>query len=166
MDTIKNLEGTEAIEKIKELARDLCLFCTYENDNIVSRPLSTQAIEDDGTIWFFSRRDSEKNQQVKQDDRVTLMYMDHGKQHYLSLSGTAEVLKDRQKTEELWDKIEEAWFPEGKDDPSLTLIRFTPETGHYWDTKSGKLVSMLHIAMSLVTGRENNNSIEGDLNLK
>lgn len=164
MGDTRSLHDQAAIDKIKELAEGkMCLFCTYENGEIVSRPMSTQGIDEDGTIWFFSRKDSEKNEQIDEDNTVHLMYMDTGKQQYLSLSGHASIVVDKQKTEELWDPIARAWFEKGKDDPALSLLRVTPEEGHYWDTKNGKLISLIKIAVAALTGKQMDGGVDGDL---
>lgn len=54
MGDIKNLENKPAIEKIIELAKDqTCLFCTFTGEfAIATRPMSTQAVEEDGTVCF------------------------------------------------------------------------------------------------------------------
>lgn len=162
-DTI-NLSGTGAIDKIKEMADGkVCLFCTYENNEIVSRPMSTQKVEDDGTIWFISDKNSVKNDQVVADNRVYLMYSDTSKQHYLSVSGLAEIVFDRQKIEELWTPLAKAWFEEGKDDPDITLLKVIPGNGHYWDTKNGKLISTIKIAIAALTGESMDGGVEGDV---
>ena len=162
-----NLTSEASIAKIKELADGkICLFCTYENDSIVSRPMSTQGIDDDGTIWFFSRKDSDKNIQLEAENKIYLMYMDTGNQHYLSITGTAEIVVDLVKTEELWSPIAKAWFNKGKDDPELTLIKVKPSEGHYWDTKNGKLVSLIKIAVAALAGnKDNDGGVEGDIQL-
>ena len=144
----------------------ICLFCTYQNNEIASRPMSTAGIDDDGTMWFFSQKDSEKNEQLRLENKVYLMYIDQDKHHYLSLTGTAEVVEDRQKVDELWNGFLKAWFEEGKDDPQISLIKVTPEEGHYWDTQNGKLVTLIKIAMAAVTGnRDKDGSLEGDIRL-
>ena len=90
--------------------------------------------------------------------------MDTGKQHYLSLTGTAEIVNDKAKVEELWEPFAKAWFEGGKDDPQLTLIRFNPEDGHYWDTKNGKLISLIKVAVAALTGNQDKDgSLEGDI---
>jgi general stress protein 26 len=66
MGAIKNFTGEAAIEKIRELAEGkMCLFCTVVNGAVASRPMSTAQVEEDGTLWFFSPKDSDKNQQIK-----------------------------------------------------------------------------------------------------
>ena len=53
----------------------------------------------------------------------------------MSIFGTAEILFDKNKVEEMWTPIAKAWFTEGKDDPAISLIKVTPQEGYYWDTK-------------------------------
>ena len=108
MGTIKSLYNQEAVEKIREIAEEkICLFCTNHNNEIASRPMSTAGIDDDGTIWFFSQKDSEKNQQLQSENKVYLMYIDQDKHHYLSLTGAAEVVEDQKKSGRIME-----WFPE------------------------------------------------------
>src|SRR5688500_3657661 len=93
MGTTKSLYNEEAVEKIKEMAKEkICLFCTNHNNEIESRPMSTAGIDEDGTLWFFSQKDSEKNQQLQTENKVYLMYINQDKHHYLSLTGIAEVV--------------------------------------------------------------------------
>ena len=76
------------------------------------------------------------------------------------------MTRDREKIDELWSEIAKAWFPEGKDDPHLTVIKVTPEEGFYWDTKDGKLASMIKIAASAVTGKTMVEGVEGTISVR
>ena len=164
MEDIKNLSDDAAVEKLRALAENkICLFCTFEGNEIVSRPMSTQAVDDDGTLWFFSSRNSLKNIQVTADSKVYLMYADTGAQHYLSLTGDAEIADDRKKIEALWTPMVKAWFEQGKDDPDITLIKVHPSEGHYWDTKNGKLISMIKIAAAALTGKQPDAGVHGSV---
>lgn len=166
MGDIKNLYDEEAVEKLNDLVEDkICMFCTYEGEEIVSRPMGTQGVDEDGTIWFFSARNSLKNIQVERESKVYLMYADTGKHSYLTLKGNARIVKDREKIKALWNPMAKAWFEEGADDPDITLIRVIPDEGHYWNTKNGKLVSMLKIAAAALTGSKMDGGIEGDIKI-
>ena len=164
MSKLKNLYGEEAIAKLKELAEDIkvCMFCT-ETDSIpfATRPMGTQEVDKDGNFWFFSGRGSNKNEEIKQDDMVQLIYSDLGKSEFLSVTGEADVYNDHAKVNELWNGVAKAWFEEGKNDPELTLIRVRPTDSYYWDTKDGKVVSMLKIAVSAATGISMDGGVEG-----
>ena len=166
MGKIKDVHRAEAMKKIQELAdaADICLFATNLTEIPISaRPMSRQKIEDDGTLWFFSEKNSHKNEHIEQDSRVQLFFSNIKNQEYLSIYGTAEIIKDDAKAEELWSPIAKTWFHEGPSDPTLTIIKVTPEDGYYWDTKNGKLISLLKMVGGAITGKEMDGSLEGKI---
>ena len=166
MSDVKNLAGTDAIRKLKELAEgiDICMFCTHIDEvPLTTRPMSTQEVDEQGNIWFFSRVSSNKNQEIKQDDKVQLLYADIRNSHYLSVYGFADVLVDREKIRKLWDGVEKAWFTEGKDDPEITLIRIRTQEAYYWDTKDGAVISLIKMGVAAITGQEQDQGVEGIL---
>ena len=164
MGDIQNLSGAKALEKIRELSEEkTTMFCTFEGEQMITRPMHTQGIDDDGTFWFFSEKDSPKNQMIEENPTVHLIYANESNCEYLSIEGTASIEHDQEKINELWKEFAKAWFTEGKTDPSLTLVRVIPESGHYWDTKSNKVISLMKIAVSALTGKTIDNGLEGDL---
>jgi general stress protein 26 len=166
MGDTKNLANTEAIEKLKQLAEDadICHFVTnLKSLPLQSRPMSTQEVDDEGNIWFMSRNTSDKNIDIAMDHHVQLFYSKNTSSEYLSVYGTAEISTDKAKIKELWQPINKAWFTEGEDDPSITLIKVAPLDAYYWDTKDNKFVSLLKIAASALIGREMDGGIEGTL---
>lgn len=169
MGTQENLNKQEAIDKMKDLIDDqnICMFCSgIDSFGLLNtRPMSVQKVDDDGTIWFFSNVNSEKNHEVQEDNRVQLIFSDTGKMQFLTLYGRTTEHHDQSKIDELWSPMVKAWFPEGKEDPNLTLLRFEPSDGYYWDTKNGKMVSFLKIAASTITGKGKDDGVEGLLNL-
>jgi general stress protein 26 len=166
MGDTQNLSGAKALEKIKELAEDkTTMFCTFEDEQMVTRPMHTQGIDEDGTFWFFSEKDSPKNHMIEGDPTVHLIYANNSNYEYLSIEGRASIEHDQQKIDELWKDFAKAWFTEGKTDPSLTLIRVVPENGHYWDTKSNKVISLMKIAVGALTGKTMDNGLEGELRI-
>ena len=161
---IRNLSENEAIEKFKELVghESTCLFTTQlTRIPLTTRPMAIQKVDDKGHFWFLSAHDSDKNREIAADPRVQLFISNPSNYEFLSIFGYATYSRDRQKIDELWNDIAKAWFPEGKDDPRITVIKFEPEQGFYWDTKSGKLVSLIKIAASALTGRTFQEGVEG-----
>lgn len=65
MGEVKHLSGAEALEKMRKLANEkTVMFCTFAGDQMTTRPMHAQAIDDDGTWWFFSANDSDKNKHI------------------------------------------------------------------------------------------------------
>lgn len=166
---IKNLDRTEAIEKLKELIKhnSICMFTSrLTQEPFQTRPMSTAQVDDDGSLWFLSASDSSKNEEIGYDPQVQLFYVNTSDSEYLTVFGKASVVRDDQKIREVWTPIAKAWFKDGKDDPRVTLIKVTPEEAYYWDTKTNKMVSMIKILTAAVTGKTPDDGVEGKLSVK
>ena len=162
---IKNLQQAAANKKIKQMVddADICLFTTdLTSLPLKTRPMSRQKVDDEGTIWFFSHKDSDKNHDIEKDNRVQLFYSNKGSMEYLSLYGTAGIIEDAAIAKELWSPMAKIWFKD-YDDANLTIIKVTPEDGYYWDTKDGKIVSLFKMVVGTITGKEMDGSIEGKI---
>ncbi|WP_235299513.1 pyridoxamine 5'-phosphate oxidase family protein [Portibacter marinus] len=166
MGDIKPLSNKDAIKKIQDMTGGgtmMMFCCDLENQPFHATPMSTQKVEDNGIIWFFSAADSERNQILKRDPKTQLLIVDDGSSNYLSLYGKTEFVDNQEKIEELWSPMVKTWFPEGPTDPNLSLLKFVPQEGFYWDTKHGKLVAMAKMLASVVTGKTMDDSVEGEL---
>ena len=166
---IKNLTHQEAIDKFKELVKheSTCLFTTrLTHVPLTTRPMSIQEVCDQGNFWFISPSDSDKNQEIENDPRVQLFISNTSNYEFLSVYGKASISRDREKIDQYWNDIAKAWFSEGKDDPRVTIIKVIPEEGFYWDTKDGKLVSMIKILASAVSGKTLEEGVEGTISVR
>jgi general stress protein 26 len=145
---------SESIAKLKELLEgiDFCMLTTIDGGVLRSRPMSTQQFEADGDLWFFTSDNTHKVEEIEKDNRVNVAYSKPDDNTYVSVSGRAELLKDRAKIEELWNPIHKAWFPEGKDDPHLALLRVEVEQAEYWESSSSTLVQLFGFVKALATG--------------
>lgn len=101
----------------------------------------------------FSCENSNKVAEINQNPHVALGFLDPDSEVYLSTSGYAEVVNDRAKVDELWSDVLKTWFPKGKDDPNLTLLKVTTHAGEYWDRPGGKMMTFLEMAKGAFTGQ-------------
>lgn len=166
MGEVQNLSRSEANKKIKELAEkaDSCMFTTnLTHLPLTTRPMSTREVDDGGNIWFFSRKSSDKNKEIKKDSRVQLFYANTSSYEFMSIYGEATIIQDEAKAKELWSAIAKTWFNEGYTDPELTIIKVEPKQGYYWDTKDGKVVSLVKMVAGAITGKEIETGVEGTL---
>lgn len=166
-DNFLDLDNQEAVKKIKELTNvtKTCFFCTRGHGGLSDgvRPMSVQLVDDNGTFWFLSANDSYKNREVDMDGSVDLYFQGSAHSDFLHLSGVAEVLEDKQKIKELWEPILKTWFTEGVDDPRISVIKFVPHTGYYWDNKHGNAVAGVKMAVGALMGKTLDDSIEGNI---
>ncbi len=151
-----NKTREESINKLKDLIEgiDFAMLTTISSDRFHSRPMSTQEFESDGSLWFFTSDQTNKVEEIEKDNRVNVAYSKPENNSYVSVSGTAELLKDRAKIEELWNPILKAWFPKGLEDPNLALLKISIEQAEYWDSASSTLVQIAGFIKAIVTGEE------------
>jgi general stress protein 26 len=146
------------LEKLRELVKDIdfCMLTTVdEGGDLHSRPMSSNGdIDDDGDIWFFTSASSHKVSEISKLPKVNVSFADPDNQRYISVSGTAQLVRDRAKIDELWRPEFKMWFPEGKDDPEVALLRINLEKAEYWDSPSSTIGYALSFVSSLVTGKE------------
>lgn len=139
-------------EKIKDIRFGM-LTTLDEDGALVSRPMTTQQVEEDGTLWFFGSSETDPVREIRRHDEVNVCYADPDDNRYVSVSGSAEVMRDRAKAKELWSPMAKAWFPEGVDDPRLILIKVEPRRAEYWDSASSKMVTLFAFAKAVIAGR-------------
>jgi general stress protein 26 len=165
MAKIKDLNRKEAIDKMKEMVREInvSMFCTSGSFPLKVRPMATQKVDDDGNFWFLSLSGSDKNLEINDKDIVQLIYGNNSL--FMTITGSANITRDKQKINELWDDFAEVWFKGKKNDPQMTAIRITPQTAYYWDTLQSKMVTLLKIAFSNTKPKKLDNGFEGKLSL-
>jgi general stress protein 26 len=164
---ITNLLGVEASKKIKELAeatRTCLMLTSLDKRPLLVRPMAIQKVDEAGRIYFLSAKDSEKNIELQLSNEMHLTFSNNTSSEYLSLYGKAEVYRNQKQIDEMYSTFDNTWF-DGKDDPNITIIRFSPESGHYWDTKHGKVVQLAGILYGAITGKETDDGLEGNLEL-
>ena len=148
--------ASNEIETLRELIKDIrfAMLTTVDEDgSLRSRPMATQSAEFDGELWFFTEASSPKAGEVERDHRVNVSYAAPDDNRYVSVSGTARMVRDRAKAKELWKPALKAWFPEGVDDPNLALLCVQVEKAEYWDSPSSKMIQLAGFLKAVVTGQ-------------
>lgn len=102
-----------------------------EDGNIVSRPMQTQEIEFDGDVWFITRKDTTKYEEILANPNVNVTLVGDS---YASISGTASFVDDLNRKKEFWNKLYEKMFDVSYDDPNLILIKVEAQHAEYWET--------------------------------
>ncbi|CAG5003571.1 hypothetical protein DYBT9275_03181 [Dyadobacter sp. CECT 9275] len=162
----KNLEDMEGIKKLKEMVKDarICMYTTVQDGIITSRPMTSLDVDDEGNVWFFTSRHTDIGEGMGSQD-VTLIYSDPSANNYISVAGTAYQVEDEDKKEKLWNPFAAAWFPEGKNDPDLVMLKVVTDEAAYWDAGSSKMIVFFSMLKAAITGRAPQTGNHGKLNL-
>ncbi|ATB30494.1 pyridoxamine 5'-phosphate oxidase family protein [Melittangium boletus] len=155
--TTKKTEKKDPIAQLGELIQDIkvTMMTTVEADGCIrSRPMWTHNENFNGELWFFTNESAPKVDEIQGEQHVNLAYSDASRDRYVSVSGTARVVRDRQKIHELWNPALKAWFPKGVDDPDIALICVSVNKAEYWDTPNKRMVQLVGFVKSVLTGEK------------
>lgn len=143
----------ESIATVARLIKGIRFaMLTFHNaeGHLHAQPMTTQEQDFDGDLWFIASKDSDLVRSLQSNKAVNVSYAQEGK-GYVSAYGDAELVEDRAKLDELWSDFYKAYFPEGKEDPNVQLLKVAVHGAHYWES-DGKVSNIFQVAKALVTG--------------
>ena len=146
-----------AKDKVFELIREVqvaTLVTHAEGGRMRGRPMRAVKLKQfEGTLWFFTSYPSPKTEEIADDSHVLLAYADPSSQNYVSIAGTARVMRDVAKQKELWSEPLRAWFPGGPEDARCGLLQVEVEGAEYWDAPSSTLIHAYGYLKAITTGQ-------------
>ena len=97
----KAVTQDDKLGKLREIVKavDICMLTTVdERGELHSRPMSNNRdVEFDGGLWFFTYGSSHKVDEVGRVPKVNASFADVDGRQYASVTGNAEVVRDRAK---------------------------------------------------------------------
>lgn len=121
---------------------DNAMLVTKTDDGeLDARPMAVAEATDQGELWFVSDRNSGKIADLMLDRDVAITMQSRTK--FVTLSGKCRVVDDQAKVNSLWKEAWSVWFPDGKSDPSIILLKIQPSRGEYWDNSGASGIRYL-----------------------
>ena len=131
ISTQKASDGpTHLVEVLKDFDSAFLITRTSSGE-LRGRPMTLAELKPDGDIYFATSLSTETAREIEADPRVAVTVQ--GKVKFASVSGHARITRDKALIDRLWKESWKLWFPEGKNDPNLCLIKFEAGDGEYWD---------------------------------
>ena len=112
------------------------MLVTCKSGGLHARPMAVAQIEHGADAYFATSIDSPKVAEIEADPHVLLTFQSNSK--FASVEGEAAVVRDRALIDKLWSSEWKMWFPQGKDDPSLCILKVHPKSAEFWDNSGGK----------------------------
>lgn len=123
-----------------------------------AQPMTAYREEGTGTIWFFTRDDTELARDVAVGgptgggQSAMFHYGSRDQKVWACIHGDLAVHgRDREIIDRYWNPVLAAWYPEDKDDPHLAILRFDGEDGRVWVSDGGLLKFGFEIAKANLT---------------
>lgn len=151
MSKLTNRLKQEDVKTFRELIKgiDIAMVTTMSEEGLVSRPMKTQDVEFDGDLWFFTKKQTDKYEEIKHDAHINVAYV--GKS-YVSVRGKAEIVEDVDKKKEYWNKAHEKIMQTTYDDPNVIMIKVKAEAAEYWET--GNFIKNIAFMYKQMTGQK------------
>ena len=154
----------ELKSKIKSIR--FAMFTTVdEQGHLVSCPMTNQEMDVEGNLWFFTSSETDLWEHIAAHPEVNLSFAEPEDNVYVSVSGRAERVVDRDKIKEMWNPAVQAWFPHGSDDPQAMLVRVVSNSAEYWDSTASTMVQMYKMAKAVLTGTTPEDTEHAKINL-
>ncbi len=119
-------------ETLLNAARDIiegvgtCALITLDENGLPSvRVMDPFLPESDFTIWLGTNPKSRKVNQIKNNPKVTLYYLDKNSSGYVVIHGTAKLINDQVSKDKWWKTEWDAYYPNKTD--AYQLIKISPE---------------------------------------
>lgn len=91
-----------------------------------SRVVDPFAPEPDFTIWIGTNAATRKLQQIRLNPRVALLYFDAPRQHYVSITGVASIVRDAAEKSRRFKPEWKTFYKDGSAGDDYVLIKVVP----------------------------------------
>ncbi|MGH7622888.1 MAG: pyridoxamine 5'-phosphate oxidase family protein [Gemmatimonadaceae bacterium] len=136
------------------------LTCRAFDGTLVSRPMATQAKRPRVDFWFVTSTETHKVDELRAQPEVNLAYYNNKSREWVSVSGTARIVSDRDLIRTLYKPDWKAWFGDeggdrngGPNDPRLVLLEVEAHEATYLKSNQPRAVQLFKVARAMVTGR-------------
>jgi general stress protein 26 len=152
----ENVSPAKKIEELYSLVEgiDIAMLTT-----LVSRPMATQARRPRVDFWFVTSTETHKIDEIQAQPEVNLAYYNNKSREWVSVSGTARIVTDRDMIRTLYKPDWKAWFGDeggdrngGPNDPRLALIEVEAHEATYLKSNEPRAVQLFKVAKALITG--------------
>jgi len=130
-----------------------------------TRPMLVHDVDDCGWLWFITDRHSRKACELSQNPHATIAFQSKKGDRYVSVQGTAVVVRDDVKLKELWDPTLRSWFPRGRRDPEIVLVAMRVSRAEYWLVSRSRLRRIIGMVRALASGKRSDAGKHGILDL-
>jgi general stress protein 26 len=134
----------------------IAMVVTHEGQgqNMRARPMAVRPAREEGAVYFLTDADTPKAEEIRRNQSVCLALADNKAQKYVSISGHAEMIDDKERVKKYWSVYDKAFWPD-KNDPRIRILRVTPESAEFWEG-AGMVVTAVKLVAAIASGERMN----------
>ena len=147
------MDTNDTKEHLHDVVSDfeVAMLVTHTATAMHARPMAIASLEDGIVAYLVTDINSLKVDEIRANPLALLTFQSPRK--FASVRGEVMVSRDRQLIETLWKEVWTVWFPAGKSDPNIALLKFTAHEGEYWDNAGMQGLKYVYdAAKAYVTG--------------
>jgi general stress protein 26 len=114
------------------------------------QPMTAFVDRDTHALWFFTRKDTDLARSLAEGSGADAAFIFLDRKLQACVDGRLTLAHDRERIERYWNAHVAAWYPDGKDDPALTLLRLDVSEAAVWITEGGLLKYAIEVAKANV----------------
>ena len=131
---------------------DTAMLVTKDDEGAPrARPMAVRQRQNDTALWFVTANETAKVEEIERDPMVAAVFYRDRDRAWVSVSGRAALVRDAQRTKELWSPVMKAWF-DSPDDPNILLIRVEPHHAEFYEPKGTKVGRIFEMVKGAITG--------------
>ncbi len=111
---------------------EVAMLVTQTAHAMHARPMAVASLDEGLGVYLVTALNSLKVDEISANPKALLTFQSARK--FASVRGELTVLHDQPLVERMWKESWKVWFPEGKSDPNIALLKFTAHNGEYWDS--------------------------------
>jgi general stress protein 26 len=139
---------------VEELRVAMVVTHNGHGEDMRARPMAARPAQEEGAIYFLTDVDAPKASEVRSSDTVCLAFADNKSHKYVSITGRAEIIDDKDRIKQIWSMYDKAFWSD-TNDPRIRILRVTPESAEFWEG-AGAIVTTLKLIAASVSGERTN----------
>lgn len=135
----KDMNHTPDTDEIREefwesIADSPFVMIALDSDHKHSIPMRAQLDKDaNSAIWFYTSRDN----RLAKGGPAMVQFVSKGHDLFACVSGTLTEETDPAIIDKHWSNAVEAWYDQGRQDPSLLMLRLDLRDAEIWEADPG-----------------------------
>jgi general stress protein 26 len=130
------------------------MICYPEGNGYKSKPMTLIQDNLQDKLFFFTKVESEDYLKFQEPKKVLVNFSDPKTGQYVSINAEANLNRNQHLIDQFWSFSTSAWFPEGKDNPSICLIEVEIVDGECWENPKGSFRTFIELIIAKLKGKK------------
>jgi general stress protein 26 len=132
---------------------DVAMLVTHYVNEMHARSMVVVRLDKAMDAYLLTDSDSVEVHKISENPHATLTFQ--SSRQFASTKGKVVVAHDEKLLETMWKEAWKVWFPLGKANPNIAILKFTPHEGEFWDNAGMKGLKFVYgAAKAYMTGEK------------